>query len=201
MVQEALAVLRREGVQALLLSCGAQGGDGEGLGLAAGEEARTVGAGQDAHLAGDGADLGQAAPVGADAVPEDAGPDLALDLLVEGGQQQFRLVGLPEALQKLLPALSDGALALVLLEGGDDLVYPVLGEAGHRLPQLGPGLVRCEGLLGLPVLGDDLLLEADDFLVGLMGEANGFQGHILRHPLGAGLHHHDGVAGARHHQV
>ncbi len=51
MQQERLLVGAFQGVDALLVVAGAQGGDHQGLGLAAGEQGRAVGARQDADFA------------------------------------------------------------------------------------------------------------------------------------------------------
>ena len=76
---EALAVLGLlHGVDDLRVLGGAQGGGHQGLGLAAGEERRAVGARQDAHLGGDRPHLVEPPAVEAMAVPE----DLALEQLL-----------------------------------------------------------------------------------------------------------------------
>ena len=85
---EALAPVALDVVEDLLVEDGAEGGDGQGLGLAAGEEGRAVGAGQDADLAGDGADVLEAAAVDAHALVEDgAAEDLVLEVLHEGVEE------------------------------------------------------------------------------------------------------------------
>ena len=85
MQQEALLVGAFQRVDELLVLAGAERGDHEGLGLAAGEQRRAVGARQDADLGDDRADRLQVAAVDARAGVEDVpAHDLGLRLL-EGG--------------------------------------------------------------------------------------------------------------------
>ena len=69
---EAVAPVALDIVEDLLVEDRAQRGDAEGLGLAAGEEGRAVGALEDADLAGDRPDVLEAAAVDAQALVEDA---------------------------------------------------------------------------------------------------------------------------------
>ena len=78
MVDVALGVLDAQAVEHLLVRARAEGGDGEHLGLAAGEEGGAVGAGQHADLDGDVADVARAAPVGALAALENGADALLL---------------------------------------------------------------------------------------------------------------------------
>src|SRR5689334_14997507 len=95
-VDVALALLNAEAVEDLLVVAGAEGGYGEDLGLAAGEETGAVGAGEDADLDVDGADVGGAAAVGALAALEDGVADLffeeGLERLADGGLDQRLLI-------------------------------------------------------------------------------------------------------------
>ena len=75
MQHELLLVLAFQGVDQLLVVAGAQGGHDQGLGLAAGEQGRAVGAGQHAHFRDDRADLVDRAAVDADAGVEDVAAD------------------------------------------------------------------------------------------------------------------------------
>ena len=72
------------GVEFLRVVAGAEGGEGDGLGFAAGEERRAVGARQDADFAGDRADDVEAAAVEALAVVQDQAADGFLLDVVEG---------------------------------------------------------------------------------------------------------------------
>ena len=65
MQQEAFLVGAFQGVDELLVVAGAQGGDHQGLGLAAGEQGRAVGARQDADFRDDRADHVEGASVDA----------------------------------------------------------------------------------------------------------------------------------------
>ena len=69
-VHETLGLLRIEAIQALLFPGGAQGGDGQHLGLAPVEEPRSVGPRRDADLTGYGPDIFRATPIGADSLVE-----------------------------------------------------------------------------------------------------------------------------------
>ena len=50
--------------------------------------------------------------------------------------------------------------------------------------------------LGTAYFGDDLLLHCQDLLIRFLAELDRFHDGALRHFVGAGLHHHDGVVGA-----
>jgi len=87
--QEALLVGAFQGVDPLLVVAGAQGGDHQGLGLAAGEQGRAVGARQDADFRDDRADLVDRAAVDTDAGVEDAATDdVGFQFLEHAGQLQ-----------------------------------------------------------------------------------------------------------------
>ena len=82
MEQEGLLVGPLQRVDELLVVAGAERGDRQRLGLAAGEQRRAVGARQDADLGDDRADGLQVAAVDADAAVEDvAADDVLLELL------------------------------------------------------------------------------------------------------------------------
>ena len=88
-VHVALGVDGGEGVEFLGFLGGAEGGQGQHLGLAAGEQAGAVGARADAHFAPDRADLGQGAAIGALARPGcGCANDLFVDF-VEGALRRF----------------------------------------------------------------------------------------------------------------
>ena len=84
-----------DGVDDLRVAAGAEGGDHDGLGLAAGEQRRAVGTGQHADLDGDGTHGLGVAPVDAGLALDDAAAD---DLLLEIGEgalhQRFRVLAL-----------------------------------------------------------------------------------------------------------
>ena len=81
MQQEALLVGAFQGVDELLVVAGAQGGDHQGLGFAAGEQGRAVGARQDADFRDDRADLVDGAAVDAAAGLDDvAAQDVGFEL-------------------------------------------------------------------------------------------------------------------------
>ena len=196
MEQEALLVGAVEGVDELLVLAGAQGRDHEGLGLAAGEQRRAVGAGQDADLGDDRADRLQVAAVDARAGVEHVpAHDLRLGLL-EGG---LDLLG--RILLGALGAEGGHHLRLHGVDGGVALLLDGLGVGGAqiRLADLEHGLLDLGVLGGLEVarLLGGLLGEADDRLDHrlevLVAEHHGAEHHVLGELLGLRLDHQHGV--------
>ncbi len=197
---ELLEVLAFEGVDHLFVVAGAEGGDHQGLGLAAGEQRRAVGPGQHAHFGDDLADRVDGAAVDADAGVEDvAADDVGLELLEHpaqlGGVRAVRIgFGLGELLEGLVLGGVDGVLAGAL---GDDLVGR--GEVGADqgldlgLHRVGVVFGEVEGLLG-GVLGqfDD---RVDHRLDALVGEHDAAQDLVFAELLNLGLDHHHRVAG------
>jgi len=86
-VDVALRDLRADRVDPLDVRGRSEGRHGQGLGVAAGEEARAVSARQEADLHGDRADLVEAAAVHPDPVAED---ELADGLLVDEAEEALR---------------------------------------------------------------------------------------------------------------
>jgi hypothetical protein len=109
-------------IDELLVITGAERGHHHGLGLAAGEQRRAVGARQDADLADDLADLAQTAPVDALLGLDDvAAHDLLLDRL-EGRLDLHRVGGVGAILRRergdhLVPGLGDALAPLLLVDG------------------------------------------------------------------------------------
>ena len=151
-VHEALAVLRRERVEPLLLAHRAQGGDGEHLRLAAGEEAGAVGAGQHAHLAGDGADLRRFAAVRRASSLRMRVLTSRLISLIEGGQELFRLIGLRRSVSRSSCARARRSRPPRSLLSRAAMISPILSSAKRAslLPQLGGRLPTVRGFLGCP---------------------------------------------------
>ncbi len=201
MQQELLFVGPGQGVDVLLVLAGAQGGDHDRLGLAAGEQGRAVGAREDADFRDDVADLVEGAAVDAVAVVDDvATQDVGFTFLEGraelGGIDTVRIfVGLHQLGGGGLLGHVDAVAALVfagvgvglldvladqLLDGGDD-VRVILG-------------LEVEGLLG-GVLGhfDD---GVDHRLHAAMREHQGVEHDVFRQLLGFGFDHHQGVLGA-----
>ena len=159
--------------------------------------------GKNAHLAPDGAHVGQAAAVGADAVGEDLG---AHDLLIEVVQRIVHLAQAAlELLGEVLLALGlDLRLALLALVAVGGFKHPaalVIGVFAHGgLDVLARGDERDLGLLLADFL-PDALDEGDQLLDFLMAKEDGAQHQLLGHFLRARLDHEHGVAGAAHGQV
>ena len=202
-VHELLGIVGGQGVQVLLHAQGAQGGRGQHLGLAPGEETRAVGAGQDAHLAGDGADLRQAAAVGAHLQVQNAAAHLALDHVLEPlghlvlakflGQLLGHLVLNP--VETFVPLRLEGVLlqdfGYAAVDNGLDLgVQPLLflGVFFHFV-------------LGLADLGNQFIDQVNGNQVGVKGLLDPLQDYLLRDFIGTGFNHHYGVAGAGHYHV
>ena len=182
---------------------GAEGRGHEGLGLAPGEEGRAVGAGEDADLGGDRADLRELAPVEALA-GEDRLARQDLDEVVSGLGHLLALVGLGLGHHR-----NGGLLDRLDLGVGGDLVrqrhrghhrrLPGPADFGEdarrvRLGSLPEGLLEpaaaLEGDLGADDLPDGLVAEEDRVDQGLLGDL-----------AGAAFDHDDGVVRAAHDQV
>ena len=202
-VHIALAGLGAQTLDHLHLAHRREGRDGHDLRLAAGENAAAVDARQHAGLAPDGADLGQAAAVGTDALLQNL---LAHDLLVEVVE---RVIDLAEAALEALGVL------LVRL-GGDDLLPRAALMAVGRLKDPLAAAVEILADGGLDILarfddrivallladlGDDLLLERDDLLDLLMAGQDRAEHVRLADLLGAGLDHQHSLVGAGHGQA
>ena len=203
MQQELLAVLAFQGVDDLLVLAGAQRGDHQGLGLAAGEERRAMGQRQDAHLADDLPDIDRGAAVDALAGVEDsAAHHVLLDRLQ-------KLAGVAESLLVVAQSLDGGLLGgghlglagqlLRLLIGLDQAGGDGGGETFLQGIQALDRGRQLEGLLGgqLGQLDDGL----DDRLHLGMAEVDGAQHDLLGQLLGLGLDHQHAFEGAGDHQV
>ena len=134
---EGLAVLLHDPVDPLGVGAGAQDGRHQGLGLAALEDGRAVGAGQQRDLAGDRPEVARASAVGAVAVEDQLADDLLLDR-VEGRldlerRDQARAVGRAifgdDPLLDLLDLLVPLLLAVDLLGLADLPAEPVVRAA------------------------------------------------------------------------
>ncbi|KKR74136.1 MAG: hypothetical protein UU16_C0005G0023 [Candidatus Woesebacteria bacterium GW2011_GWA2_40_7] len=200
-MDKALALFQSQAVQHLLLAGGAQGGDGQDLGLPAGEKAGAVGARQEAYLAAKGADFRDAAPADAPALIQDAGPYLGLELDIDGGQDFFLGEGLAEVPAELLGELSKHLLALILVLLGQGLRQLHIDDFGDGFHRRRVSLGFGDGQLGQAHRLPELLLQLDDALVGLVGEFDRFEDYFLADFLGPRLHHDDLITGADDDQV
>lgn len=198
MEQEALLVHAGQAVDVLLVFAGAERGDNDRLGLAAGEEGRTVGARQDADFRDDRTDSLEItavdAALGVEDVPAD---DLGLQVLEDGSDDfgaVLRLDALGEevGLHLRLDGV-DGSVTVGLL--GDLVAFAKLGF--EMLEHFGfeRGMVfRFEfaGFLGgnFSELDD----RVDDRLETTMAEHDGAQHDVFVEFLGFGFNHQDGIA-------
>ena len=190
-----------QGVDPLLVVAGAEGGDHQGLRLAAGEQGRAVGAGEHAHFRHDRAHGGEVATVDAAAVLDDvAAQHVGFGFLEGAGQldgvEAVRAgVVLGQGLHDLGLGGADRLLAdhLVLVaEGGADVGAGQLVDGGdhgfvvHRL--------EVDGVLG-GVFGqfDDRL---DHRLEALGREGDAAEDGGLVQLLDFGFDHHHRVVGA-----
>ena len=200
---EVLAVFALKRVDDLLVLAGAEGGDAERLGLAAGEQRGTVRARQHADLGDDRPHGAGVAPVDADAgVQDGVADDVRLQVLEQrlglvgvdpfGGERRHRLLlgGIDLVVTDLLVGLAigfgDGAAGQRVDPGGEG--FFILGRLGER-----PGVLG--GVLGQ---FDDRL---DHRLEAHVAEGDGAEHDILGQFLRLGLHHQHALDGAGHHQV
>ncbi|MNX73713.1 hypothetical protein D3C86_1051220 [compost metagenome] len=196
--QEGLFVRARQAVDVLLVLAGAERGDDQGLGFAAREQRRTVGARQDADFRDDGADLVEGAAVDAVSVLDDVATQDVGFTFLEGGRELGRvdalgvLVGLHQGGGGGLLGRVDARTALILARvgvGGLDVFADQLLDRGDDV-----GVVfglEVEGLLG-GVFGqfDD---GVDDRLHARVREHQGLEHLLFRQLLGFGFDHHQGV--------
>ena len=188
----------------LSVALGAERGRYQGLGLAAGEERRTVGAGQQPGFHGQVADLVQLAAVEA-ALGGEHG--LAKDLLLHSLDRRARLgaalfVVLGDRFDVGIDDTGDRLLAL-------ELALDVQGIA-ERLPEIGAEagvglfaerLGALEGALLHTGLGLHLTLGADDLAQLLVAAEDGLQDPRLGQLVGCRLDHHNRLVRADDDQV
>ena len=196
MVHELLGVLGAHGVQGLLHGQRRQRCYGQHLGLAPGEQAAAVGAGQFADAARDGADLVGPASVGADVQVDDAPAHFLLHQVLESfgdvaagivvGQLRGNLrldgvqAGIPFALERVaLQHLGDAAV--------DQGVNLLLALLGGRVVEVDFGLVGA-------AFRHQLVDHLDGLDVAFVGQPDALQDDLFGHFNGARLDHHDGVA-------
>jgi hypothetical protein len=190
-------------LDALLVALGAERGDRQRLGLAAGEEARAVGARQRADLDRDLADLARPAAVGAHALCEHHLAQLVALEVVQGLADVRLLLG--EALLEGQNRLGLNAVHLLLtrLLAGDADRLAQLGAARvvERLHQLrGVGRHHQRALLLAGAL-DQVTLDPDNGADVLGRELERIDDRALGQLARPALDHDDVVGGARHHHV
>ncbi len=195
---EGLAEFAFQRVDDLLVLAGAEGGNRQRLGLAAGEQRRAVGARQDADFSADRADGLAVAAVDALAGLHDvAAHDVALEILEQlADQVGLRLVLAADRFLGLLLHVVDlvGAGLLGLLGIG---AAQIVGE----LLQLGPHRLLLRALFRQrPWLLGALLGEVDDGVDDVLifggAEIDGAQHHLFRQLLGLGFDHQHAFGGA-----
>ena len=188
-------------VDELLVVAGAEGGDDQRLGLAAGEERRAMGARQDAHLGDDRPDGGQVASVDAAAVVEDVPADhVGLELLDDRVEGRVGLLVLGEAGEDLRLGGGDRVLAGELVADAEGGAHRLAAERlGALVERAVRRRVELEGLAG-GVLGhvDD---HVDHRLHLLVAELDRAEHLGLRELVGLELDHHHRVLGAGDDQV
>ncbi|KAF5049425.1 hypothetical protein DSECCO2_439870 [anaerobic digester metagenome] len=191
--------LAGQGLDALLVAGAAQGACAQGLGLAAGEDGRAVGAGQEAHFHGQGADRGQVAAVDAELFGHDAlAHELLLELLQDLADVAHALGRFGEAgherFHELLADLLLGVAAVHLAGHGQGRGQRAGSQFGHGGDEF---LILLRGDDGEFVLAED----GAQFLLDIQegGELGVAPGHGLGHDvlgqeLGSALDHDHGVA-------
>ena len=195
--QERLLICPRQRVDILLVLAGAERGHHDGLGFAAGEQRRTVGARQHADLADDvahGLDVAAVnALAGVENVPAD---DLGFQLLEDVGNPQllvFRLLAFgKEVRDHLFLGGADSGVAVLLHGNRIGLAQVLLDDAEHFLLQRALiddlNVARLfRGLLGKP---DDRL---DHRLEMPVAEHHGAEHDVFVELLGFGFHHQHGI--------
>src|SRR5689334_23405452 len=177
--QEGFLVSPFERIDILLVVAGAERGHHQSLSLAAGEQCRAMGAGEDADLADDRADVGEAAAVDAGPGLDDvAADDLLLDLLESASD----LLGLD------LGAFRGEALKHALLDLADPEVTLLLAGNAVGTAQSFAGALTDAGENVVTVVGHELARRAG----GPLGQADDGVEHRLEAPV---AEHH----GAEHH--
>ncbi len=193
-------------VDPLLVLAGAERGDHDRLGLAAGEQRRAVGARQERRLDHDRTHRDEIAAVDALAGVENVpAHDLGFELLEHAGDLGNRPFGVvvafrEEVRHRLLLGGGDGVLALGLGRDRIGLAQIGLDDAEHfRLDRLGVGLRELARLLG------GLLGELDDGLDHRLevpvAEHHGAEHDLLGQLLGLRFHHQHCVLGAGDDQI
>ncbi len=202
---EALGVLALQGVDALLVLPGAEGGRDDGLRLAAGEEDGTVHARQQRRTDGDRAHGARVAPVDARLAVQDlAAHDLRLDVLEDaahdvavGGRIGVDDAGVEHALLDVLELLLAHRLRLDAI----GLVEVALGEAADLLHQRLVVLRRSPVPVVLAALVGQLGDGADRGLHLLVAVHDRAEHHLLGQFARLRLDHQDRLRGSRHDQV
>ena len=204
MEHEAVFVLAHQRVDALRVALGAQRGDHQRLGLAAGEQGRAVGARQRA-----GADLDRAHGAGVAAVDARlAGQDLAAhDLGLDVEQQVVELGGVEldafglqvghHGAAGFAQGLGAGLLAADLV-GGAQLFLGQVIHLGDEAFVVGRGLPVPHRLAGV---AHQFVDGVDRDLALVVAEHHGAEHDFLGQLLGFGLHHQHGGLGAGDDQV
>ena len=208
MQHETLAREQAEIVDDLLVLGGAERRDGQRLGLAAREERRTVGARQQADLAGDRADLVELAAVDATALLGDHPAGFALLEIAEDRADLLLAVGSGAGeLGKLRERQSAHRLDRVLLlelAGHQHRLAQLLHVLGleHAL-ELGVGSRGLKGhFLGVGAGGvAQLELQLDELLDLLLAEQQGLDDDFLADLEAAGFDHQDRIRSACDHHV
>ena len=207
MEHELLVVLYEDLVGLLHVHFGSERHGREALGLAAGEDSRTVGAGQVVDLAPDRTDFVADAAVETDSLVEDHVAHrllllgmvvslyergLLLELLLGYGGEELLLYGLEAGLPLLLGLRRLG-------EG----IALVVAEVVHGLPEL--LVLHVVGIVTLVDVGaelvHELLLHAAVPLDLLVGELDCLEHGVLADLVHLALYHHDVLLGGRDHEV
>jgi hypothetical protein len=194
----------RVGVQRvddLLVLAGAQRGDHQRLGLAAGEQRRAMRARQHADFGDDRADGRTVAPVDAGAAADDvAAQDRRFELLEGSAQRLVGLVLLGKLRAHRLAGGRDGRGPLLLVADGEGGAHLRLAQAldpviKRRIVRRGEIERLARGILGQI---DDQVEDRPDRLV---AEPHRAQHLLLGQLIGLRFNHHHRVPGAGDHQI
>ncbi len=173
---------------------GGEGGQAEGLGLAAAEEGRAVGAGEESDFSTEDADVLDAATVGTFALVEDALAEGFLLEVVEGaGDGEGRGFGIFfDGLEaNFFFEFGNGLLAFDLAGAVDGAFDAVSGDFVGELKELLGNDEEGGVALGLAGFGGEILLEVDDDLDLFLGEGECLFEFSLGEDEGAAFDHED----------
>ena len=203
---EGLVVVVHQAVHLLLVRAGPQRHRHDRLRLAAREERRPVGPGQQPHLACDSADVRRASPVGALSAENPFADDVGLDV-VEDPLDRLGLLGgvvrvrVHQRLDRIVADRLDGVAAVQLAGNHVGFAHSIRvlrrNLFDERLVDVGLG----DGLLLLAALRDKLVDHRADLPQRLIRQGQACQHDLLRHLFRARLDHADAFARAGHDQV
>ena len=187
-------------VEHLCIPGGTEGGDGQHLGLAAGEHTGAMHAGQQSHLRRKGTDLIDCAAVHALAVIEQPAPHhvfLQLIQAVVEFRDFFRILFV-EARMHLFVHRAQPLVADTLVVGIQRRAHLLDREILHRLEHRRIGIIRGKRHLFLTDFRLNAADELHDLLVGGMAGHDTVEHRVVVHLVGTRFDHRHEIRGRRH---